>query len=94
MSALHLEISRNLRNEGERLGRAGLSQRAHDLIMEYATKHPNGHYKAAIELAGRMRAISLAARVDSYWKEKTDHGFYSEAEYGLPQFTTRQEGQD
>lgn len=94
MSIFHLEISRKLRDEGERLGRDGLSQRAHDLIMEYATKHPTGHYKEAIALAGRMRAISLAARGDAYWGEKTDAGFHSEAEYGLPRFTKREEEQD
>jgi len=94
MSTYSLEISRKLRNEGDRLGRDGLSQRVNDLVLEFAQKHPNGHYREGIILAGRLRAISLAARADSYWGEKTDSGFYDEAEYQLPKFQKRDEGQD
>ena len=94
MSTLHLKISKELRKQGERLGRDGLSQRVNDLVLGFAKKHPEGHYKEAIILAGRLRAISLAARVDSYWGEKTDKGFYEEAEYDLPKFQKREEGQD
>jgi hypothetical protein len=94
MSTYSLEISRKLRKEGGRLGRDGLSQRVNDLVLAFAKKHPNGHYREAIILAGRLRAISLAARSDSYWGEKTDSGFYDEAEYQLPKFQKRDEGQD
>lgn len=94
MSIHSLEISKGLRKQCARLGRAGLSQRANDLILEFAKKHPTGHYRGAIILAGRLRAISLAARADSYWGEKTDSGFYDEAEFGLPNFETREEGQE
>lgn len=94
MSTYHLKISKELRKQGKRLGRDGLSQRANDLVLDFAKKHPEGHYREGIILAGRLRAISLAARADSYWGEKTDHGFYEEAEYGLPKFQKRQEGQD
>ncbi len=90
----HLEISKKLRKQGQRLGRDGLSQRVNDLVLDFAKKHPNGHYREAIILAGKLRAISLAARVDSYWCEKTDNGFYDEANYGLPKFEKRDEGQD
>lgn len=93
MSTHSLEISRNLRKEGDRLGRDGLSQRVNDLVLEFAKKHPTGHYREGIILAGRLRAISLAARADQYWGEKTDSGFYSEAKYDLPAFQKRQEGQ-
>lgn len=90
----HLEISQKLREEGERLGRDGLSQRVNDLVLEFAKKHPYGHYLEGIKLAGRLRAISLAARSDSYWGEKTDSGFYDEAQYDLPKFQKREEGQE
>ena len=86
-----LKMSLDLRCHGARLGRAGLSQRAHDLVIEYATKHPTGHWREAIILAGKLRAISLAARGDEYWKEKTDAGFYDEANFGLPKFQKRED---
>lgn len=94
MSTLLLEISRNLRKQGERLGRDGLSQRVNDLVLDFAKKHPNGNYREAIILAGRLRAISLAARSDLYWGEKTDLGFHDEAEYQLPKFQKRNEDQE
>lgn len=90
----HLEISKGLREQGARLGRDGLSQRVNDLVLEFARKHPDGHYLEGIKLAGRLRAISLAARVDTYWGEKTDQGFYDEAQYELPKFQKREEGQE
>lgn len=94
MSTHSIEISRDLREQCGRLGRAGLSQRANDLILEFAKNHPTGHYREAIILAGRLRAISLAALGDDYWGEKTDSGFYDEALYGLPKFELRGEGQE
>jgi len=90
----HLEISRKLRADGARLGPDVLSQRINALVLEFAKKFPTGHYLEGIKLAGRLRAISLAARVDTYWGEKTDSGFYDEAQYELPKFQKRQEGQD
>ena len=94
MSIHSLEISKGLRKQCARLGRAGLSQRANDLILEFAKKHPTGHYREAIILAGRLRAISIAARADGYWGEKTDSGFYDEALDDLPKFQLREEGQE
>jgi hypothetical protein len=94
MSIQSLQVSCDLRKQGERLGRDGLSQRVNDLVLEFARKYPNGHYREGIILAGKLRAISLAARVDSYWGEKTDAGFHEEAERGLPRFEKRQEGQE
>lgn len=89
-----IEVQNQLRKQGERLGRDGLSQRVNDLVLEFAKKYPEGHYREAIILAGRLRAISIAAKSDSYWGEKTDHGYYTEAEYDLPKFQKREEGQD
>ncbi len=70
----HIEESKMLRMEGNRLGRAGLSQRVLALLEEY--KDPT--YKQAIELAGRLHAISLATRGDCYWREKCGHGYEME----------------
>ena len=94
MSVHSLEISRGLRKQCARLGRAGLSQRANDLVLEFAKKYPTGHYREVIILAGKLRAISLAARADTYWGEKTDSGFYDETEFGLPRFQVREEGRE
>jgi len=93
MSIHSLQQSKQLRAEGKRLGRDGLSQRVNDLVLDFAKKYPNGHYMEAIKLAGRLRAISLAARVDGYWGEKTDNGFYNEV-VDLAKFQKREKGQD
>lgn len=91
--SLSLKISKDLRKQFERLGRDGISQRINDLVLEFAKNYPDGHYKEAVILAGRLRALSLAARADSYWGEKTDHGFHCEAA-DLPRFQKRDEGQE
>lgn len=78
MSIQSIEDSKRLRASGRRLGRAGMSQRAHKLISEYMEKHPEGHYIEAITLAGRLHAISLASRCDGYWHEKSSIGFRHE----------------
>lgn len=90
----HIEIANRLKREGERLGRDGLSQRVNDLVLDFARKHPDGHYLEAIKLAGRLRAISLASRGDHYWGEKTDAAYHAEAQHDLPKFQKRQESQD
>ena len=78
MAIQSIEDSKRLREEGRRLGRAGMSQRAHALIAEYMAKYPGGHYIEAITLAGRLHAISLASRCDGYWHEKSSIGFRNE----------------
>ena len=90
----YIEIANGLRREGERLGRDGLSQRVNDLVLAFARKYPDGHYLEGIKLAGRLRAISQAARGDHYWGEKTDAAYHAEAQYDLPKFQKRQEGQE
>lgn len=77
------EITRELRKQGKRLGRAGMSQRVIHLVEEFVTE--GGTYKGAMVLAGRLHAISLASRCDSYWGEKTNHGFHREL-YDITQF--------
>ena len=88
MSIRDLEISKELRKEGERLGRVGMSQRINDLVLGFAKEHPNGHYMEAIKLAGRLHAIFLAAKSDMYWDEKANMG-YSDEQWELPKFQPR-----
>lgn len=78
MSIQSIKDSKRLREEGRRLGRAGMSQRVHELVADYMSKYPDGHYIEAISLAGRLHAISLASRCDGYWHEKSGMGFRNE----------------
>jgi hypothetical protein len=78
VAIIHLGESKRLRRQGERLGRPGLSQRAHKLIAEYVSNHPDGHYREAIMLAGRLHAIFLAAKCDQYWHEVSMRGYSKE----------------
>lgn len=72
MSIRHLKISKKLREEGKRLGRAGLSERVFTLVDEF---NNNRSYKNAIVLAGKLKAIAMACKFDSYWDEKCSIGF-------------------
>jgi hypothetical protein len=82
-----------LRRQGKRLGRAGLSQRVNDLVAAFAKEHPEGHYREAIMLAGRLHAIFLSTDPHGYWREVAERGFAAECEE-LRGFETRDEGQD
>lgn len=70
-----LEDSKILRDSFKRFGRPGISERIQRLAVEFA-KEPT--YFKAIHLAGRLRALALAARADSYWDEKQGIGFNDE----------------
>ena len=78
MSIYHLDNAKKLRAEGKRLGRDGLSQRVDQLVLEFAKKHPTGHYREGIMLAGRLRAIFLATGPEDYWREVAMRGFSAE----------------
>ena len=78
MSIVAIQDAKILRAEGKRLNREGLSKRVHFLVGEYFKKWPEGNYQEAIELAGRLHAISLASRFDTYWREKSERGFQDE----------------
>ena len=82
MSIRAIEVSKKLRAEGKRLGREGLSQRVLILVEEFAKK-PN--YKDAMILAGRLKAITQAAKFDGYWDEMVSRGFEPEV-YDLCSF--------
>lgn len=75
---LAIEESKVLRTVGTRIGRAGMSQRVHQLVSEYISANPDGHYKEAIKLAGRLHAIFIASKCDGYWREKANEGYRKE----------------
>lgn len=64
-----------LRDQGARLGRAGLAQRVIDLVDKFQTQPT---YIGAIILAGRLSAIADACKCDDYWNEKAQDGWYRE----------------
>lgn len=64
---------KKIKREGQRLGRAGLSQRVIALVAEF-----DGSYKGAMKLAGRMRVIAAAASQDDYWREQVGKGEWAE----------------
>ena len=78
MAIRDIENAKQLRKQGERLGREGLSQRINKLVLEFAEKYPGGHYREGIMLAGRLHAIFLATDKGDYWREVAERGFYSE----------------
>jgi hypothetical protein len=75
MSIRSLEISKDLRIHGKRLGRSGLAERVFALVDEF---NKNRSYKNAIVLAGKLKAIAQACKFDCYWDEKCSMGFDSE----------------
>ena len=76
MSIPHLVEAKELRQHGSRIGRAGMSQRVLILVNDFVKN--DGSYKGAMELAGRLRAITIAAKCDQYWSEKVNRGYEKE----------------
>lgn len=72
MSIQALNIARDMKRCGSRLGRAGLAERVFTLVDEF---NKNRTYKNAIVLAGKLKAISQACKFDCYWDEKCSMGF-------------------
>lgn len=75
MSIQSLKDWKDLKSQGERLKRQGLSERVFTLVDEF---NENRSYKNAMVLAGRLKAIAQAATFDSYWDEKMSSGFHFE----------------
>jgi hypothetical protein len=73
MSIVSLERSKTLRGYGVKLGREGMSERVIAAVAEF-----DGSYKGAMQLAGRLKAISQMAASDDYWAEQVDKGFVQE----------------
>lgn len=78
MAIRDIENAKQLRKQGERLGREGLSQRVNKLVLEFSEKYPDGNYREGIMLAGRLHAIFLATDNGDYWREVAERGFYAE----------------
>jgi hypothetical protein len=93
MSIRNLEISKELRKEGKRLGRDGLSQRINDLVLGFAKDNPEGNYREGIILAGKLHAIFLATGPNDYWREVAERGFDKEV-FDIKKFQKRDEGQN
>ena len=68
------KLKKELRSQGKRLGRDGLSQLAIKIVDDYIKNYPNGHYKQVAEFAGKLHVICIAAGYDSYWGEITWRG--------------------
>lgn len=73
MGQIHLEQAKYLRQQGKRLGRAGMSERVVQAVKDW-----DGSYKGAMILAGRLKAIAHAAKSDGYWDEKVFIGYQLE----------------
>ena len=73
---LHLEWAKKLRGQGSKLGREGMSKRVIELVDDFV--ETGGGYKQAMILAGRLKAITQAAKCDEYWTEQVDKGFHRE----------------
>jgi hypothetical protein len=93
MSIRSIEIAKELRKEGERLGRDGLSQRVDQLVLAFAKDNPTGNYREGIMLAGRLHAIFLATDPNDYWREVAERGFTSER-WDLRRFEKAKEAPD
>ena len=65
-----------MKSEGRRLGREGLSQRVIALAQQFVSDGPT--YKGAMAFAGRMRVICAAAGYDTYWREQIGKGEWAE----------------
>jgi hypothetical protein len=73
MSITRLEWAKELRATGAGLGREGMSLRVISAVSEF-----DGSYKGAMQLAGRLKAISQMANADEYWREQVDKGYQKE----------------
>ena len=73
MAIIHLKEAKALREQGSRLGRAGMSRRVIHLVKDFIEN--DGSYKGAMKLAGRLKAIAIAAKCDSYWDEMVGRGY-------------------
>jgi hypothetical protein len=62
-----------LKAHGSKIGRAAMSQKVIEAVAAFnrAGQSP----KAAMELAGRLKAVASMATGDEYWREKMENGF-------------------
>ena len=76
MTHITIDQYAKLKKEGNRLGRAGMSQRVDVLVDEYIKEGRT--YKGAMRLAGKLKVITVAAKSNCYWDEITERGVYRE----------------
>lgn len=55
---------------GRKLGRAGMAEQVILAVKEFDGES----YKDAMRLAGKLKAIAVAAQCDDYWSEKVNVG--------------------
>lgn len=77
MAIQHIEEAKQLRKQFDRLGRAGISERALHLINEFKINN-DGNYKEVTELIGRFHALWLAIGNTDYWAEIKERGYNKE----------------
>lgn len=75
MSVFDMRTAKSLKMHGERLGRDGLSERAMQIMDDFAKARG---MREAMKVAGRMKALAAAAKFDDYWTEQVDKGFSAE----------------
>jgi hypothetical protein len=64
-----------------RLGRDGVSERAHKLIMKYVENNPEIHFKEVCKLIGKLHTLYLAIPTHEYWREIADRGVDEEFDF-------------
>ena len=88
MGIRHLEEAKELRKHGDRLGRAGMSQYVIKAVEDF-----DGSYKGAMKLAGKLKALTLAAKSDGYWDDMWRRG-YTDALLGISKFEPEEVDED
>lgn len=83
MAIPHLEEAKWLREEGKRLGRAGMSEFALSLVAEFEAGPKT--YTGVMILAGKLKAVAHAAKCDDYWDEQVAKG-YQRGRWGIRSF--------
>jgi len=74
MSIRDLENSKVLRKYGAQLGRKGIAERIIELAKEIEVG--DGAYQSTLRNAGKIRALCVAAKYDTYWDEKQGIGYH------------------
>ena len=74
MSIQNIQESKTLRAYGQKLGRKAIAERIKEIAIEIVAGE--GEYQSTIRNAGKIRALAIACRWDSYWDEKQHIGYY------------------
>lgn len=83
-----LTYANELKKAGAVLGREGMSKAVIEAVADF-----DGSYKAAMVLAGRLKAVAQAAKADSYWSGFVEDGYHRERDL-LVDRTSRAEDMD